>query len=81
MYNNDQAMKVFLFLALAIVFAVSFSEMDKIEKRKKELEASRCTEFLNVKMNLSYKLSRRKCEQFTNDSFKWKKKALDFLQE
>ena len=55
--------------------------MDKIEKRKKELEVSRCTEFLNVKMNLSYKLSRRKCEQFTNDSFKWKKKALDFLQE
>ena len=81
MYNNDQAMKVFLFLALAIVFAVSFSEMDKIEKRKKELEASRCTEFLSVKMNLSYKLSKRKCKQFTNDSFKWKKKALDFLQE
>ena len=81
MNNNKQAMKVFLFLTLFIVFVISFYEMNKIERRKKQLEVSRCTEFLSTKMKLSYKLSKRKCKEFTNDSFKWKKKALDFLQE
>ena len=81
MNNNNQAMKVFLFLTLSIVFVISFYEMNRIEKRKKELEVSRCTEFLSVRMKLSYKLSKRKCKQFTNDSFKWKEKALNFLQE
>jgi len=81
MNNNNQAMKTFLFLALSIVFIISFYEMNRIEKRKKELEVSRCTEFLSTRMNLSYKLSKRKCKQFTHDSFNWKVKALKFLQE
>ena len=58
MNNNNQAMKVFLFVSLVIVFIVAFYEMDRIEKRKKEFEVSRCTEFLSHKMKLSYKLSK-----------------------
>jgi len=81
MNNNNQAMKVFLFLTLSIVFVISFHEMNRIEKRKKELEVSRCTEFLSVRMNLSYNLSKRKCKQFMDNSFNWKEKALNFLQE